>query len=162
MAIERIYIPTYRRPHKQATLLNLPDHWKSKAILVVAQDEENLLKELYPDVTVVVCPNQGKPPPGVELEGNKDLKYGLSPTREWIAYHAGDCKYAVLDDDIAEFVYTARPSVRKNYRLVNSPFGMSTMEPGFENTLDEMMDTMDKWLDEYVTCGLEVTWNPPF
>lgn len=109
-----------------------------------------------------MCPCQGKPPANVVLEGNKSLKYGLSPTREWIARHAGNIKYAVLDDDIAEFVYTARPSERSNYRLVNSPFGMTTMEPGFENVFDEMMDTIDKWLDEYVQCGLEVTWNPPF
>ena len=152
--IETIYIPTYRRTQRQLTWDNLPNKWKDRALLVIAEDEYDILSKNYP---VVVCPHQGKAPEGKDMQ-----EYGLSPTRKWVAYHAGPIKYAFLDDDINEFVYTARPSERNNYRLVNSPFGMRNTEPGFEDKFDEMMETLDSWLNEYAMCGLEVTWNPPF
>lgn len=152
--IERIYIPTYRRINKQTTYDNLPKHWQEKTVLVVCQDEYDELSKKY---NCVVCPCQGKEPPGED-----PLKYGLSPTRLWIAKHAGQIKYGVLDDDIMEFVYTRRPSEPDSHKLTNTVFSIKRLTEGYEHVFDEMMKTLDEWLDEFVTVGLEVTWNPPF
>ena len=152
--IERIYIPTYRRVGKQLTYESLPSHWQEKAVLVVCHDEYDELSKNY---ECIVCPHQGKPP-----EGKDPLNYGLSPTRKWIAEHAGKTKYAVFDDDIQEFVYTRRPSEPESHNFTNTVFSMKGQKEGYEHVFDEMMVTIDKWLDEFVTVGLEVTWNPPF
>ena len=153
--IDTIYIPTYGRVDKQLTYLNLPEHWKKRALLVIHASEKEAFDKLgYPNI---VCPNQGPPP-----DMSQAHLHGIAPTRQWIAERSTDIKYAVLDDDIREFVFTARPSERNNYRLVNTPISQLTLEPGFEDYFDEMMDMLDKWLDEFVTVGLEVTWNPPF
>jgi len=153
--IERIYIPTYRRVGKQLTYENLLSHWQEKAVLVVCHDEYD---ELSKDYECVVCPHQGKPPENAE----DPTYYGLSPTRKWIAEHAGKIKYAVFDDDICEFVYTRRPSEPESHEFTNTVFSMKNMKEGYEHVFDEMMVTIDKWLDEFATVGLEVTWNPPF
>lgn len=152
--IEKIYIPTYRRVGRQLTYENLPSHWQEKTILVVCQDE---YEELSKNYQCIVCPHQGNTP-----EGEDPKNYGLSATRKWIAEQAGKIKYAVLDDDIYEFVYTRRPSEPESHSMTNTVFSMRGMKEGYENTFDEMMETLDKWLDEFVTVGLEVTWNPPF
>jgi len=152
--IETLYIPTYRRVDNQLTYDYLPEKWKKKAVLVVAADEEEALKEKgYP---VLVCPCQGKEP-----EGEDPLKYGLSPTREWIAYQAGDQKYAVFDDDIMQFVYTSRPSEKDQHNLVNTEINDYVKREGYEDYFDNMMKEISDWLDEFVTCGLEATWNMP-
>lgn len=151
--IERIYIPTYRRTDKQLTYDNFPDHWRDKIYLVVAQDEYDILSENY---QCLVCPVQGKP-----KEGQDPTKFGLSPTREWIAKHAGSIKYAVLDDDIESFLYTPRPSEKSEYPSSNCSIGMRKIREGFEGEFDKMMQQMSDLLDEYVTCSLEVTWCPP-
>ena len=152
--IETLYIPTYRRVDSQLTYDYLPDKWKERAVLVVAADEEDVLKEK--GYNVLVCPCQGKGP-----EGANTLDSGLSATRKWIAYQAGDQKYTVLDDDIMQCIYTRRPSEPDSHALVNTEINTYVKREGYEGYFDEMMDTLDSWLDEYVTCGLEVTWNPP-
>ena len=152
--IEIIFIPTYRRINKQITYDRLPDKWKKRTILVVAPDEYQALKKL--GYNVLSCPVQGKAP-----EGKNPNDYGISATREWIIKQAGNRKFAVLDDDLVDFVYTARPSERSSYRLVNNIINSGKPEKGFETSFDTMMDLMSEWLDEFVTVGLEVTWNPP-
>jgi hypothetical protein len=150
--IDQIFIPTYRRTAKQKTFDNLPKKYQDISVLVVAEDEKDILGKNYP---VIVCPCQGKGP-----EGSDPLDYGLSPTRKWIAYHVDPTyKYAVFDDDLGEFVYTLRDSERKTRgeTLVNTPINYEGSE-----RFDEAMETMSNLLDEYVTTGFEVTWNPPF
>lgn len=145
--IEKIYIPTYGRIDKQKTFDNLPENWKERAVLVAAASEEAELKKNYP---VIVAPCQGPAP-----EGADPLEYGLSPTRKWIAYEAGDIKHAVFDDDMEDFLYTLRPSDKKEGEPPNIKINKD------QDKFDEMMADMDRVLDEVVTAGLEVTWNPP-
>lgn len=153
--IETIYIPTYGRTNRQETYQNLPDHWKKRTVLVIHESEKEAFDKLgYPNI---VCPHQGPPPDGENFND-----YGLPRTKQWIIENAGPVKFLIIDDDISDFVYTARPSERNQYRLVNTCIGLTRLEPGFEDYFDKMMAEMSDWLDDYVTCGLEVTWNPPF
>jgi hypothetical protein len=152
--IETLYIPTYRRTDNQLTYDYLPPKWQERSVLVVAADEEEILKEKgYP---VLVAPCQGKGP-----EGANPLDYGLSPTRKWIAYQAGNEKYAVLDDDIMQFVYTRRPCEPDSHVLANTEINNYVHREGYEDYFEEMMKTLDEWLEDFVTCGLESTWNMP-
>lgn len=152
--IERIYIPTYGRLNKQETYDNLPEKWQQRSLLVVAEEEAEGFKELgYP---YIIAPCQGPGP-----EGANTLDYGLSPVRKWIAKHAGNIKFGVLDDDIGDIVYTARPSERHLHKFSNTQINNNRLEEGYEHHFEVMMDMLDKWLDEVVICALEVTWNPP-
>jgi hypothetical protein len=131
--IDRIYIPTYRRI-KQPTWNNLPDVWKDKTVLVVDDQDFEKLKKNH---NVMRCPVQGQ---------------GIPKVREWIMENARKegFKFSVLDDDILDFVITRKDgeSGLWNTRLSPSQF-------------DDMFSLMSDWLDEVVTCGLEICWNPP-
>ncbi len=131
--IDRIYIPTFRRS-KQPTWNNLPDKWKERTFLVVDEQDRDALKSNH---NTILCPVQGQ---------------GIPQVRKWIMdkERKRGTKFGVLDDDILDFVKTRKDG-----------------EPGLWNTrladdqYDEMFDLMSDWLDEVVTCGLEICWNPP-
>ena len=125
--VDCIYIPTYKRQGKQHTFDGLPDKWKKKAVLVVHPDEEH---EGYPTLE---CPIQGK---------------GIAGVRKWIAEHAGDTRYGVLDDDII-FCSTIENQRPGNQKLTAKQFN---------NLIDEVNEAMD---DGFIHVACEVTWNPP-
>ena len=141
--IDKIYIPTYNRPYKQITYDSLPQKWKEKSVLLTNETDTRILTGLgYP---AELCEAQGS----------------LARVRNWIQERATG-KYAVFDDDLNEFCYTARPSERKRYRLVNTPINGPRLEPGFEEYFDTFMDTMSEHLDQVVACSAQTTWIPPF
>jgi len=160
--IEKIYIPTYGRIDSQLTYHGLPDKWKEKTILVIAASEEDKLQEL--GYKTAVCPCQGPAPAGED-----SIKYGISPTREWIHGHAGKHKYAVMDDDIQTFLYEATPEEKAagdpkkaviNYP-VNSKGERGQPAKGYEDYFDRMMSKMSSHLNEVVTAGLDNVWTFP-
>jgi len=138
MSLEKLYIPTYRRS-RQYTFENLPEKWKKKTVLVVdEQDAEMHGKKGYP---TLLCPVQGT---------------GISYVREWIAKQAIKdkvTKYGVLDDDLYNFAYTRLATEKDKFPLWNTKF----KDPDY----DAAFDLMSEWLDDFVTCGLEICWNPP-
>lgn len=146
--IERIYIPTYRRPDAQLTWNALPPSWREKTYLVVDREDEEVLNKK--GFQTLYCPVQGPPPPGGELR-----KHAMSGTRQWIAEHGEGVKYAVFDDDIVDFVHTRRPSEPDSQDLVNRIYN------GEEEEFAKSFGLMSEWLDEYCTAAFEVTWNPP-
>jgi len=133
MAIERIYIPTYRRK-RQHTWNNLPDKWKAITYLVVDEQDRDALKNNH---NTILCPAQGQ---------------GIVKVRQWIMENARKkgFKFGVFDDDLIDIVKTRKEN-----------------EPGLWNTrlapaeYDDMFGMLSDWLDEVVTCGLEICWNPP-
>ena len=42
--IDKIYIPTFRRPNNQMTFDNLPDEYKEKVVMVVQEQEKDEYK----------------------------------------------------------------------------------------------------------------------
>ena len=136
--IDAIFIPTYRRT-KQYSYNNFPKDWQKKTLLVVdEQDSEKLGGMGY---NTLVCDCQGK---------------GTAIVREWIAKYARKNKikkYGVWDDDVYNACYTRLATEKDKYPLWNTKL----TEPQWH----EMFALMDEWLDEFVTCGLEVCWNPP-
>ena len=141
--IETIFIPTYGRVDKQVTYDHLPKKWQKRSILLTNAEETKILSD------------RGYPAQFCEAQGH------IGAVRQWIKDNAKG-KYAVFDDDLIEFVYTARPSERSKYRLVNTPINGPRLEPGFEDHFDRMMDEMSAHLDDVVACCAQTTWIPPF
>lgn len=142
----KLYIPTVGRIDKQITFDHLPKKWQERTELLTNEEETEILRSKgYP---AVHCPAQGS----------------LARVRNWVAdkYATTNQKYGVLDDDLIEFCYTARPSERDQFRLVNTPINGPRLEPGFESYFDQMMDWVDKTLDEVSMCSVQTTWIPPF
>lgn len=133
--IDKLYIPTYRRA-KQPTWNNLPKKWQDKTVLVVDEEDNERLKKNY---NTLVCPVQGQ---------------GIPKVFPWILKHARDVdkkvKIGYLDDDILDFVKTRREGEEGLWNTRISP-----------DEYDQMFACMDEYLDDVVTCSLEVCWNPP-
>lgn len=130
--IEKIFIPTFRRD-KQKTLYRLPKKWRDKTLLVVDEQDARLHDG---KCDLLLCPAQGS---------------GLAAVKEWIFHYcrrAGIKKYGILDDDIRAFNYCHPVKVGGKQNEVLKP-----------EQYDEMFSTLDSWLDEVVTCGLDVSWN---
>ena len=84
--IEKIYIPTVRRAKNQITFNNLPDELKKRVIMVVESGERHLYNY---DCEYLEIPE--------EIVGKWTQ---LAETRKLIHKHAGNIKYAMIDDDI--------------------------------------------------------------
>jgi len=136
--IEAIYVPTWRRP-TQHTVEQLPQKWRDITRLVVDERDRDMHEAA--GYNTLLCDVQGQ---------------GPAIVREWICHHARDNgveKYGVFDDDICSFAYTRLATEKDKYPQWNT-----RLEPeGF----DVMFSVLDEWLDEFVTCGLDVRWNPP-
>lgn len=78
----RLYIPTYRRVHRQYTWNSLPERWREQARLVAPPDETAQLEKLgYP---VLPCPVEG-----------------IGAKRQWIIdQHTDGDHVLMLDDDL--------------------------------------------------------------
>ena len=72
--IDKIYIPTFRRPNNQMTFDNLPDEYKEKVVMVVQEQEKDEYKY---DVEYLVVGND----------------IGIAKTRELICRDAGKQRF---------------------------------------------------------------------
>ncbi len=125
--IEKIYIPTVRRAKNQITFNNLPDELKKRVIMVVESGERHLYNY---DCEYLEIPE--------EIVGKWTQ---LAETRKLIHKHAGNIKYAMIDDDIVI-----------NRRNTKYWTGISNMDRSRRKaTKDEislMYEQVSKWLDE--------------
>ena len=125
--IEKIYIPTVRRAKNQITFNNLPDELKKRVIMVVESEERHLYNY---DCEYLEIPE--------EIVGKWTQ---LAETRKLIHKHAGNIKYAMIDDDIVI-----------NRRNTKYWTGISNMDKSMRKaTKDEislMYEQVSKWLDE--------------
>ena len=125
--IEKIYIPTVRRAKNQITFNNLPDELKKRVIMVVESEERHLYNY---DCEYLEIPE--------EIVGKWTQ---LAETRKLIHKHAGNIKYAMIDDDIVI-----------NRRNTKYWTGISNMDRSRRKaTKDEislMYEQVSKWLDE--------------
>ena len=127
MTIERIYIPTIRRTENQITFNMLPDELKKRVVMVVEPGERHLYNY---DCEYLEIPE--------EIVGKWTQ---LAETRKLIHKHAGNIKYAMIDDDIVI-----------NRRNTKYWTGISNMDKSRRKaTKDEislMYEQVSKWLDE--------------
>ena len=125
--IEKIYIPTVRRAKNQITFNMLPDELKKRVIMVVESGERHLYNY---DCEYLEIPE--------EIVGKWTQ---LAETRKLIHKHAGNIKYAMIDDDIVI-----------NRRNTKYWTGISNMDKSRRKaTKDEislMYEQVSKWLDE--------------
>jgi len=141
--IEKIYIPTVRRADNQISFLNLPDELKKKVIMVIDPNEKHLYNY---DCEYLCIPEK--------LVGTWTQ---LSETRLFIHKHAGNIKYAVIDDDVI--------IKKRNQKYFTD--GVSDMEMSKRNATPEeiirMYNLIDEWLDEETIgiAGLSDPGIPP-
>lgn len=129
--IDKIYIPTYRRLHRQLSYDSLPPALQDRVRFVLAPDEVEAFAEKYGEEKVLDCPEKG-----------------IAPVRRWIAYHAketGVKKYAVLDDDNKKWYHRPITEGRK------SPPSIQLQDDEIIHLFDK---TISEALDEYVQVGL--------
>jgi len=125
--IERIYIPTIRRPNNQVTYDNLPKAWQEKVIMVVEPGERESYD--YP------CGFLELPE---EIVGSWTQ---LAETRKLIHLHAGDIKYAMVDDDCQ--------LVTRNSKYWSAQSNMEkSKRTSTEEEINRLFDSASKWLDE--------------
>ncbi len=125
--IERIYIPTVRRPDNQITYNGLPPELQKRVIMVVEPGERHLYNY---DCDYLEIPE--------EFVGSWTQ---LSQTRLFIHKHAGAIKYCMADDDVL--------LKRRNAKYWT---GVSNMEKSIRTATSqdilEAFEDFDKWLDE--------------
>jgi hypothetical protein len=125
--IERIYIPTIRRYHRQITFNGLPEEMRRRVIMVVEPTER---PHYQYDCDYLVIPE--------EIVGSWTQ---LAQTRLLIHKHAGNIRYVVADDDVV--------IKRRNAKYWT---GVSNMEKSRRDATKEeileMFRTFDSWLNE--------------
>jgi len=125
--IERIYIPTIRRTDKQFTFDNLPKELQERVVMVVESSERSLYNY---SCEYLELPN--------DIVGQWTQ---LSLTRKFIHQHAGNIKYAMIDDDL--IVY------KRNQKYFNNISDMeSSKRKATSEEIIRLFDTASKWLDE--------------
>lgn len=125
--IERIYIPTIRRTDKQFTFDNLPKELQERVVMVVESSERSLYNY---SCEYLELPN--------DIVGQWTQ---LSLTRKFIHQHAGNIKYAMIDDDL--IVY------KRNQKYFNNISDMeSSKRKATSEEIIRLFNTVSKWLDE--------------
>ena len=119
-----IYIPTYGRVDRQATLENLPEPWRDQAVLVVYREEAPLHVERGRQILVVPS----------------NIERGIANKRQFIMDQAISDKVVMFDDDLAFFV-----------RRKEDPTRFVQME---EWDYNDMFMAMDRGLDDHYHGGL--------
>ena len=140
--IEKIYIPTVRRATKQISFLNLPDELKKRVTMVIDPNEKHLYNY---DCEYLCIPEN--------LVGTWTQ---LSETRLFIHKHAGDIRYAVVDDDLI--------LKKRNQKYFGDVSDMETSKrPATPNEIMRMYNLMNEWLDEdnIGICGISDAGIPP-
>lgn len=132
--LDKIYIPTLGRIHRQTTYNLLPEKYKKIAHLVVQPHEYEETCKLYPNV--ICLPEHVK---------------GITNTRKWIIERATNSYYAMIDDDV-EFL---RRHVNRS--TGKKPEGTKSKTPFTEQDFDDLFDVaVTKWFNNGVTvAGIE-------
>lgn len=140
--IEKIYIPTIRRFDKQFTFENLPKQFQQKVIMVVEPSERPLYKY---DCEYLELPN--------EIVGSWTQ---LAETRKFIHKHAGNTKYAMIDDDL--IVY------KRNQKYFGKVSDMDiSKRKATPEEVTQLFIQASEWLDEpdIGIVGLSDGMTPP-
>jgi hypothetical protein len=125
--IERIYIPTIRRPKLQVTYENLPAELQQRVIMVIDGSERHLYEY---DCEYLELPEF--------IVGEYTQ---LAMTRKYIHEHAGQIKYAMIDDDL-DF-YT------RNMKYFGKKSNMDTAQRNMTHyEFIDFFDLADRWLNE--------------
>lgn len=122
----RIFIPTYKRVHRQLTYDKLPTALQRKTLLVVHEDELDEHRR------------RGRPAVASALQG-----LGMAAVRGWIVDYArasGIKRIAILDDDLT-LQYRG-----EDMKILNSTGAQQI----------EAMEWMDKTLKQYASCAMGV------
>ena len=150
--IERIYIPTVRRPDNQITYNSHPRELQERMIMVVEPGERHLYDY---DCEYLEIPE--------EFVGSWTQ---LAQTRKFIHKHAGAIKYAVVDDDVIirrrnSKYWTGGPKYWLGNLGESNMDGAQRVATG-EDIL-EMYDIIDKWFEEpdIGLAGLSDSGKPP-
>jgi hypothetical protein len=125
--IERIYIPTIRRANKQFTFEDLPKELQQKVVMVIDSSERSQYE--YP------CEYLELPK---EIIGQWTQ---LSQTRKFIHHHAGNIKYAMIDDDL--IVYKRNRKYFTNVSDMDKSKRKATQEE-----ILRLFESASTWLDE--------------
>ena len=143
--IDKIYIPTYRRG-EQLTYDNLPEKWKTRAVLVVDDVDAQGL-EIMGKYPYLICPVQGN----------------IAKTRKWIIDHAyaNDYQYiAMFDDDITEFQYSYVPRIIEN--KLHKPKGKDVWSHSLSDAeFDNMIANVHRALQYHCHGGLGNSYDLP-
>lgn len=125
--IEKIFIPTIKRPHKQFTFENLPPELQSRVIMVIDPSEASQYKY---DCEYLHLPDH--------ILGSWTQ---LAQTRKFIHEKASGIKYAMIDDDLIV--------VKRNAKYWT---GVSDMEKSKRIATQEeilrLFETASMWLDQ--------------
>ena len=138
--MDRIYIPTYKRPDNQVAYNNMPESIQKKVIMVV-QDKEHSegLYDQYDCEKFIV--------------GNE---IGIAKTRELIYEHAQDCRFGMIDDDL---IFSRR---NRKYMGDESKMEKSKRNPMNEQDWFDMIGVINKQMDiGHMHIGNRDTAVPP-
>jgi len=139
--IEKIYIPTLHRVDNQITYDHLPDSLRGRVVFVVQEWERD---QYAHDVEYLVLPP----------EINKEDRYCLAKTRQYIYQTAGKKKYVVIDDDVK--------FARRNRKYFGEPSNdIETKRFCRPDEVEEMFTKFDTYLDEFPVCGCYPRDLPP-
>jgi len=132
----KIYIPTFKRVHKQITFVNLPNDMQKNVILVVQEQERD---EYDYNCEYLVVPNN----------------IGIAKTREYIYKHAKDSRFCMCDDDV-KFIRRNAKYYGKESNMEKSNRLMTTKD------FNDMFSLFNSWMDDGVPqIGNNVTALPP-
>lgn len=124
--IERIYIPTIKRPDRQITFNHLPESLQEKVILVIDPAERELYNQ---KVELLEIPKK--------FVGSWTQ---LAETRKFIHIHAGTTKYAMIDDDIV--------IGKRNSKYTTGVSDMNTSSrSATPNEILKLFEMANQWLD---------------
>lgn len=140
--IERIYIPTICRADTQITFQNLPDELQERVIMVVQSSERHLYKY---NCQYLEIPNK--------IAGSWTQ---LTQTRKFIHKHAGNIKYAMIDDDLILY--------KRNSKYFGHSSDMKTSKrKATSKEILTIFNTASTWLDEknIGIAGVSNSGNPP-
>ena len=125
--IERIYIPTIKRPKLQVTYKNLPADLQQHVIMVIDGSERHLYEY---DCQYLELPES--------IVGEYTQ---LAMTRKYIHEHAGQIKYAMIDDDLDFYI--------RNSKYFGGEDNMETSQRKATNSeLVDYFSLASRWLDD--------------
>jgi hypothetical protein len=125
--IERIYIPTIKRPKLQVTYQNLPSELQERVVMVIDGSERDLYEY---DCEYLELPES--------IIGEYTQ---LALTRKYIHEHAGKMKYVMADDDLQIY--------KRNNKYFGGEDDMENSQTLATHTeISDLFDTASEYLDE--------------
>lgn len=128
--LQAIYIPTLGRLDKQITWNSLPDKWKTITHLVVRPHEFEEAKKICPQAVCL----------------SNDVS-NLAETRKWIIAHAGNTRYAMIDDDMT---FWRRHCDRQTLKKSADKSNTLMTDADYDEFLGEIVP---RWFSEGVAVG---------